>query len=151
MIVMLFGHPVTGVAENERSIPNVFRVVDGDRGCGAVAKHMRIETVSELPSRALEDRLPKGPILELGPDFRNPDRVEFRMDRRGVRIAVSLLASHQDRPMHVEVPFESRRERRWENCLVRDVGLGLLGREDDLPVAAELYEMPAESHHREVL
>ena len=73
------------------------------------------------------------------------------MNRRGVGIAVRLLAPQQDRSMHVEIPFESRRERRRENRLVRDVGFGLLGGEDDLPAAADLHEMPTKSHHREVL
>src|SRR5271167_165679 len=65
MIVMLFGRPVSGVAENERSIPNVLRVVDGDRGCGAIAKHMRGEAAAKLPARTADDLEGNGFIREL--------------------------------------------------------------------------------------
>ncbi len=151
MIVMPFGRLVSGMAENKRSIPNVLRVVDRDHGCDAVAKHMREETAAKLPTRTEEDLESKGLIRELGPDFRHPDRVELRMNRRGVGIARLLPAPQQDRSMHAEIPFESRPERRRENRLVRDASFGLLGGEDDLPRAARLHKMPTKSHHREIL
>src|SRR5208282_3039961 len=100
MIVMPFGRLVSGMAENKRSIPNVLRVVDRDHGCDAVAKHMREETAAKLPTRTEEDLESKGLIRELGPDFRHPDRVELRMNRRGVGIARLLPAPQQDRSMH---------------------------------------------------
>jgi hypothetical protein len=108
---MLFGRLVPGVAENERSIADVLRVVDGDRGCGAVTKQMREEATAELPTPD-EDLESKVCAHELGSALRDPDRVEPRMKRRGVAIAVALLASEQDRSMHVEIAFESRPERR---------------------------------------
>ena len=55
MIVMLFGHLVVGVAENEGCIPNVFRVIHGDRGRGAITKRVRIDSAAKRVSGLDED------------------------------------------------------------------------------------------------
>src|SRR5580704_8157998 len=111
MIVMLFRRPVSGMAESQGSIANVLWVVDRNRGRSGVAKHMWTHSSAKSVSGVDEDPAPERAVLELSPDFRNPDRVEIRMDRRSVRPAVRLLAPHEHGSMRVEVPVESRRKR----------------------------------------
>ena len=80
MIIVLFGHPVPRVAENEGSIADMLGIVDGDRGRGAVAKQMRRHAAAKRRLGVFDDPARQRCLLELGSDLRNPDRVEFRMD-----------------------------------------------------------------------
>jgi hypothetical protein len=41
VVIVLFGHPVPRVTENEGSIADVLGIVDRNRGCSAIAEHVR--------------------------------------------------------------------------------------------------------------
>ena len=49
--------------------------------------------------------------------------------------------AQEDGSMEVEKPPEPRHERRGNRCLVRDARFDLIGREQDLPAAADLSQM----------
>ena len=125
MIVVLFGHPVPGVAENEGSIADVL----GLSTAIEVATQSRNRCGERLRPKAafgvVDDPVRQRCLLELGSDFRHPDRVEFRMDyvssagRRDCRS--ERFSPQEDRSMHVEIAFEPRRERRREHRLVEDM------------------------------
>jgi hypothetical protein len=99
----------------------------------------------------VEDPPRKSSDLELGSDFRNPDRIERWINWRRIRSAIGALAAQQDRTMQVEISFESWLERRWENRLVGTVGLGLPGGELNVPTGAGLGQMDTKPHAGKVL
>jgi len=136
---MLFGRRVRSMAEDNRSVADVLRVVDGDRGCGAVAKHVRRNAMAEGCPCVFDDPARQRMLLEVCSDVGNPERVELRTDRRRllgsnlVRGSPDLLSAQENQPMAAEITLEFRRERGREDRLIWDAGLGLLGGELDLP------------------
>ena len=72
MIIVLFGHRVPDVPENEGSISDLLRIVHGDRGCGAVAKQMRRDASAESRFGANDDPVRKNTDIELGSQLRHP-------------------------------------------------------------------------------
>jgi hypothetical protein len=134
---MLFCHPVVGVAENQRSIPNVLRVINGDRSRGAVAKQVRRHAAAEGRLGVLHNPVRQRRLLDVASDFRNPDCVESRRLRIGnkhlIRWSTDTFSPKKNRSMHIEIAFQPRRNRRWDRRLVPNMSLGLLGGELDLP------------------
>ena len=66
VIVMLFGHPVFRMAENEGSIADVLGTADGDRGRGAVAKQVRRHAAAESAPGVFDDPARQRFLLDLG-------------------------------------------------------------------------------------
>ena len=73
MIVMLLGDPVVGVAENQRGVADVLRIVNRDRGRGCIAKHVRAEAPAERVAGMDEYSPRQRPGFKLGSDLRHPD------------------------------------------------------------------------------
>jgi hypothetical protein len=69
VIVMLFGHPVSRMAENEGSIADVLGIVDSDRSRGAIAKQVRRHAAAESRLGVFDDPAPQRFLLELGSDL----------------------------------------------------------------------------------
>src|SRR6516165_4189823 len=80
VIVVLFGHSVPRMPQNERSIPNVLRVVDSNRSCGGVAKHVRGDPSTKGRLGVVGDSPCQRSFLQRGSDFRDPDRINVRPD-----------------------------------------------------------------------
>jgi hypothetical protein len=160
VIVVLFGHPVPRVAENERSIADMTWVFHSDRGRGGVAKEMRRDPAAKLLSGVVENPSLHHFRHELGSDFRDPEGIEPGIDRRLRRpfggrpplgCAANAFPAQEDGSMDVEIALEPRGERRGNDCLVRDMRFGLIGGEQDLPAAADLGQMAAKPHTGKVL
>ena len=108
MIVMLFGHPVPGVAENERSIADVLGLSTAIE-VAAQSRNRCGETLRPKLLGVFDDPVRQRFLLELGSDFRHPDRVEFRMDRRlPVRRGLSFARSRTHFP--AGGPVDARRD-----------------------------------------
>ena len=78
MVIVLFSHPVPGVAENEGSIADVLGIVEGDRGRDAVAKQMRRHAAAKSRLGVFDDPVRRCLLDLFQPP--TPDGVDFRMD-----------------------------------------------------------------------
>ena len=72
VIIVLFSHPMVRVAENKRSIADVFWIVDRDRSRSGVAKQMRRDALAESRFGMGGDPFSKNIGVELGSPLRDP-------------------------------------------------------------------------------
>jgi hypothetical protein len=94
VVIVLFGHPVPRVAEDEGSIADVLGIVEGDRGRDAVPKQMRRHAAAESVLGVFDDPVRQRSLLDLGSNL-----------RRAVCGITDTFSPKENRPMHIEIAF----------------------------------------------